>query len=121
MKSDAVLATIVDRLAALAQPHRLAVFRLLVVAGPQGRAAGDIAETVGLPASTLSFHLAHLKRAGLVSAAREGRSLHYAADFAAMRGLVDFLTENCCTGAGCVPVVEKPGDALRALLERNVA
>jgi ArsR family transcriptional regulator, arsenate/arsenite/antimonite-responsive transcriptional repressor len=121
MESDGTLATIVDRLAALAQPHRLAVFRLLVVAGPQGRAAGDVAEAVGLPASTLSFHLAHLKRAGLVTAAREGRSLHYAADFAAMRGLVDFLTENCCAGAGCAPATEKPGDALRALLERNVA
>jgi DNA-binding transcriptional ArsR family regulator len=70
MEVYSALATIVNRLAALAQPHRLAVFRLLVVAGPKGRAAGDIAEAVGLPASTLSFHLAHLKRAGLVTAAR---------------------------------------------------
>jgi DNA-binding transcriptional ArsR family regulator len=119
------LTTIVDRLAALAQPHRLAVFRLLVVAGPDGRAAGDIAEAVGLPASTLSFHLAHLKRAGLVTALRAGRSLHYAADFVAMRGLVDFLTENCCAGAatgpGPGPLMANPGDALCALAERNVA
>ena len=115
------LTIIVDRLAALAQPHRLAVFRLLVVAGPGGRAAGDIADAVGLPASTLSFHLAHLKRAGLITAVRAGRSLHYATDFVAMRGLVDFLAENCCAGAAPGPVAAKPGDALRALLERNVA
>jgi DNA-binding transcriptional ArsR family regulator len=92
----------VDKLAALAQSHRLAVFRLLVVAGPGGRAAGDIADAVGLPASSMSFHLAHLKRAGLVTATRDGRSLRYAADFGAMRGLVDFLTENCCAGSACV-------------------
>jgi DNA-binding transcriptional ArsR family regulator len=102
----------VDRLAALAQPHRLAVFRLLVVAGPAGRAAGDIAEKVGLPASSLSFHLAHLKRAGLVSVVRDGRTLTYAADFAAMRGLVDFLVENCCAGGDC---------AAGQSAERNVA
>ncbi len=95
--------TMVDRLAALAQPHRLAVFRLLVVAGPQGRLAGYIAAELGLRASSLSFHLAHLKRAGLVHAAARGRERHYAADFDAMRGLVDFLTENCCGGAGCAP------------------
>jgi DNA-binding transcriptional ArsR family regulator len=92
----------VDKLAALAQPHRLAVFRLLVVAGPEGQAAGDIAERLGLPASSLSFHLAHLKRAGLVTVVREGRSLLYAADFAAMRGLIAFLTENCCAGSACI-------------------
>jgi DNA-binding transcriptional ArsR family regulator len=92
----------VDRLAALAQPHRLAVFRLLVVAGPAGRAAGDIAEAIGLPASSLSFHLAHLKRVGLVRVERQGRSLRYAADFAVMRDVVGFLTENCCDGDDCV-------------------
>jgi DNA-binding transcriptional ArsR family regulator len=99
--------TIVDRLAALAQPHRLAVFRLLVVAGPAGRLAGDIATDLGLPASSLSFHLAHLKRAGLVSADARGRERRYSADFAAMRGLVDFLTENCCAGAACAPANER--------------
>jgi len=92
---------IVDRLAALAQPHRLAVFRLLVVAGPEGRLAGSIAADLGLPASSLSFHLAHLRRAGLVHAEHRGRQRRYAADFTVMRGLVDFLTENCCAGAGC--------------------
>jgi DNA-binding transcriptional ArsR family regulator len=99
--------SMVERLAALAQPHRLAVFRLLVVAGPDGRAAGDIAGDLALPASSLSFHLAHLKRAGLVTAVRAGRSLRYAADFAAMRGLVDFLTENCCSGAACTPANQR--------------
>ena len=101
------LSPTVDRLAALAQPHRLAVFRLLVVAGPEGRAAGDIAAAIGLPASSLSFHLAHLKRVGLVGAERRGRSLVYAADFAVMRGLVDFLTENCCSGSACAPNIDE--------------
>ncbi len=99
--------SMVDRLAALAQPHRLAVFRLLVVAGPDGRSAGDIAGALSLPGSSLSFHLAHLKRAGLVLATRDGRSLRYAADFGAMRGLVDFLTENCCSAAACAPASER--------------
>jgi len=92
---------VVDRLAALAQPHRLAVFRLLVVAGPDGRTAGEIAGALGLAASSLSFHLAHLKRAGLVVATREGCTLRHAVDFGVMHGLVDFLTENCCSGGAC--------------------
>ena len=109
---------VVDRLAALAQPHRLAVYRQLVVAGPAGRLPGEIAAELGIPASSLSFHLAHLKRAGLVAATRQGRSLRYATDFAAMRALVDFLTENCC--AGMAPTqTPRPGDAMRALLERQ--
>ncbi len=98
---ESIAALTVDRLSALAQPHRLAVFRLLVVAGADGRAAGDIADALALPASSLSFHLAHLKRAGLVVVTREGRSLRYVADFAAMRVLVDFLTDNCCGGGDC--------------------
>ena len=111
----------VDRLAALAQPQRLAVFRLLVVAGPAGRLPGDIAAELAIPPSSLSFHLAHLRRAGLVQVEARGRERRHVADFGAMRGLVDFLTENCCAGADCAPVVEKPGDAMRALLQRNVA
>lgn len=97
----------VERLAALAQPHRLAVFRLLVAAGPAGLAAGDIAARLELPASSLSFHLAQLKRAGLATARRAGRSLFYAADFRAMAGLVDYLTENCCNGASCATAEER--------------
>jgi len=83
-------------LAALAQASRLEVFRRLVRAGPVGLAPGELALELGLPAPTLSFHLAQLKAAGLVSARREGRSLRYAADYAAMNELVGFLLENCC-------------------------
>lgn len=90
-------------LSALANEHRLAVFRLLVQAGPEGRAAGAIAEELDLPASSLSFHLAHLTRAGLIVQRRESRSLIYFADFIAMNALVGFLTENCCGGASCAP------------------
>jgi len=99
MKPDAAVAA----LSALAHAHRLGVFRLLVQAGPAGRAAGEIAESLELPASSLSFHLAHLMRAGLIEQRRESRSLIYSADFEAMNGLLGFLTENCCGGASCTP------------------
>lgn len=91
-------------LSSLAHEHRLAVFRLLVQAGPEGRPAGAIADALGVPSSSLSFHLAHLTRAGLITQRRESRSLIYAADFAQMNALVGFLTENCCGGASCAPV-----------------
>lgn len=91
----------VDALGALAQEHRLAAFRLLVQAGERGLAAGAIAEKLGLPNSSLSFHLAHLARAGLVTQERRSRSLIYRADYAAMNGLLGYLMENCCGGAGC--------------------
>lgn len=93
----------VDALAALAQEHRLALFRLLVQAGAPGLAAGKIAEALGLPASSLSFHLAHLTRAGLIEQQRQSRSLIYTANFDAMNGLVAYLMENCCDGADCSP------------------
>lgn len=99
MKSDVA----VSALSALANEHRLAVFRLLVQAGPEGRAAGAIADKLDMPASSLSFHLAHLTRAGLITQRRESRSLIYAANFTAMNGLIGFLTENCCGGASCAP------------------
>ena len=95
--------SVVDQLSALAQEHRLALFRLLVQAGPSGLAAGTIAEAMGVPASSLSFHLAHMERAGIISRERQGRSLIYTADFDAMGALVGYLTENCCGGALCVP------------------
>lgn len=85
-------------LAALAQETRLDAFRLLVRSGPEGMAAGAIAEAVGVPAATLSFHLKELKSAGVVTCRREGRSLVYAPDFGAMNALLGFLTENCCRG-----------------------
>lgn len=94
-------ASAVAALGALAQPHRLAAFRLLVRAGPAGMAAGTLAETLEVPNSSLSFHLAQLVRAGLIAQRREGRSLVYSADFAAMNRLLAFLTENCCGGADC--------------------
>jgi ArsR family transcriptional regulator, arsenate/arsenite/antimonite-responsive transcriptional repressor len=90
-------------LGALAHEHRLALFRLLVQAGGEGMAAGAIAEALGLPNSSLSFHLAHLTRAGLICQTRQSRSLIYSADYAAMNALVGYLMENCCGGATCAP------------------
>src|SRR3954466_11259649 len=86
-------------LAALAQEHRLAVYRLLVQAGGKGMGAGAIAEALGLPASSLSFHLSQLRLARLIQQERQHRSLIYRADYAAMHGLVAYLMENCCLGA----------------------
>ncbi|PYQ01408.1 MAG: transcriptional regulator [Acidobacteria bacterium] len=100
---------VVDALGALAQESRLAVFRLLVRRGPAGLPAGEISERVGVPPTTLSFHLAQLSHAGLVSSRREGRSILYAADYEAMQGLLDFLTENCCGEGGCAPLSAPKG------------
>jgi DNA-binding transcriptional ArsR family regulator len=86
----------VQALAALAHDTRLAVYRMLVERGPDGLSAGVIAERLGIPPSSLTFHVQHLHRAGLISQRRLSRQLIYAADFAAMNGLVAFLTENCC-------------------------
>src|SRR5688572_13360999 len=88
-------------LASLAQEHRIALFRLLVQAGPAGMAAGALAGALGIPNSSLSFHLAHLKRAGLIEQRRESRSLIYNANYDAMNALIGFLTENCCGGSAC--------------------
>jgi len=93
--------TAITALGALAHEHRLAVFRLLVQAGPGGMAAGAIASALAVPNSSLSFHLAHLAQAGLVAQERRGRSLIYSANYAAMDGLVGYLMENCCAGAAC--------------------
>jgi DNA-binding transcriptional ArsR family regulator len=91
---------VVAALAALAQDHRLAVFRLLVQAGPEGLAAGKVSEALGLAPNTLSFHFDRLREAGLVTVQREGRSMIYAARFETMNGLIAYLTENCCKGVG---------------------
>jgi DNA-binding transcriptional ArsR family regulator len=85
-------------LAALAQEHRLTVFRLLVQKGPRGLSAGDIADKVGVPPSTLSHHLAHLERAGLLRSWRVQRNIFYAVDVEGTRRLIAFLTEDCCQG-----------------------
>lgn len=87
-------------LAALAHETRLDLFRLLVRAGPEGLPAGAIAEALEVPAATLSFHLKELRSAGVARCRREGRSLIYSPDFAAMNALVGFLSENCCEGSG---------------------
>ena len=98
--SDAVTA-----LAALAQDSRLEIFRLLVQAGPDGMAAGQVAATLGLASNTLTFHFDRLRVAGLVTVRRDGRSMIYTARFETMNGLLSFLTENCCQGAAasCAP------------------
>ncbi|MGK5060701.1 ArsR/SmtB family transcription factor [Janthinobacterium sp. LB2P49] len=94
-------ASAIVALAALAQESRLAVFRLLVQAGPQGMAATKIAEALAIAPSSLSFHLKELAHANLVTASKTGRSIIYAANYAGMNGLLAFLTENCCAGAPC--------------------
>lgn len=93
----------VGAFSALANEHRLAIYRLLVEAGPEGKAAGAISDALKLPASSLSFHLAHLTRAGLTRQRRESRSLIYSADFDVMNALMGFLTKNCCGGVSCAP------------------
>jgi DNA-binding transcriptional ArsR family regulator len=98
---------VIQALGALAQEHRLAAFRLLVQAGPEGAAAGVLADALGLAPSSMSFHLAQLGHAGLVSQKRQGRSIIYAADYGAMNGLIAYLTENCCAGSSCAPFSEE--------------
>ncbi|QEZ43888.1 ArsR/SmtB family transcription factor [Cupriavidus oxalaticus] len=93
-----------EALAALAHSIRLSVFRLLVQAGPQGLAAGRIAELMEMPASSLSFHLKELHRAGLLASRQDGRSIIYMARFETMNALLGYLTENCCSGNPCSPV-----------------
>jgi len=89
----------VDALAALAQETRLKAYRLLVEAGPEGLPAGRIGEQLDLAPATLSFHLAHLARTGLVRSRQEGRFIIYSADFRNMNQLIAYLTDNCCKGA----------------------
>jgi DNA-binding transcriptional ArsR family regulator len=91
----------IESLAALAQEHRLAVFRLLVRAGDKGMPAGAIADALGVPNSSLSFHLAQLRNAGLILQERQHRSLIYRANYSATNALVGYLMENCCAGADC--------------------
>ena len=110
-------ASIIGALGALAQEHRLAVFRQLVQAGDKGMAAGAIAGALGIANSSLSFHLAQLRSAGLILQERQHRSLIYRANYPAMNALLAYLTENCCEGAACT------GDATCAppLQERKSA
>lgn len=95
----------VAALSALAHDTRLAIYRMLVEAGPVGVTVGVIADTLGMPGATLSFHLAQLQHAGLVASHRTGRQLIQTADFKRMNALVGYLTENCCGGdmSACAP------------------
>jgi ArsR family transcriptional regulator len=92
---------VIRALAALAHPVRLTIFRALVVAGPAGLTPGVMQEGLGIPATTLSFHLKELSQAQLVSSERQGRSLLYQAAFAQMNALLGYLSANCCQGAPC--------------------
>lgn len=92
---------VIRALAALAHPVRLTIFRALVVAGPAGLTPGVMQQGLGVPATTLSFHLKELAQAQLVSSERQGRSLLYQAAFAQMNALLGYLSANCCQGAPC--------------------
>jgi DNA-binding transcriptional ArsR family regulator len=95
----------IQALSALAQETRLTIFRLLVQAGPEGMAAGQVGEKLDLAPATLSFHLAGLTRAGLARSRQDGRFVIYSADFQAVNALVGYLSENCCGGRVCAPAV----------------
>jgi ArsR family transcriptional regulator, arsenate/arsenite/antimonite-responsive transcriptional repressor len=106
---------VIEALSALAQETRLKVYRLLVEAGPEGLPAGRIGEKLDLPPATLSFHLAHLTRAGLTKSRQDGRFVIYSADFENMNALVGYLTENCCGGRACGPSVRSVGSRARVV------
>ena len=109
----------VAALGGLAQETRLAIFRLLVQKGPDGLSAGVIGETLGVPPSSLSFHLAQLAHAGLINQRRVSRNLIYAAEFGTMNDLMSYLTENCCgRDASCAPACA-PGPTLATKGERD--
>ena len=106
--------TVVRALGALAQDHRLAAFRLLVQAGHDGLAAGVIAARLGVASSSMSFHLAALAHAGLITQRRQSRLVIYTADYALMNAVMAYLTENCCGGVPC-------GDVLACCPQDNAA
>jgi len=91
-------AQVVKALAALAQPTRLSIYRLLVSCGPEGMAAGQIADKLKVSPATMSFHFKTLSHAELIESRQDGRFIYYAANFKVMNGMVDYLTENCCGG-----------------------
>jgi len=93
----------VTKLASLAQETRLRIFRLLVEAGSGGLNASAIAESLGLAPATLSFHVAHLARAGLLNARQKSRFIYYSVEYSAMDDLLAYLSQNCCQGNACLP------------------
>lgn len=95
--------TAAELLAALGHESRLAIFRFLVEAGPEGKVVSAIAEAMGMANATLSFHLAHLTRVGLIQGQRESRFIRYSAAYETMDELIAFLTHNCCQGEACLP------------------
>ena len=97
----------VKALSALAHDHRLAAYRTLVQAGPEGLAVGQLRDALELPAATLTSHLNQLRSAGLVTDEREGRVIRVRADYERMNALLGFLTENCCGGRPCAPAAKK--------------
>jgi DNA-binding transcriptional ArsR family regulator len=106
-------AAAIKGLAALAQESRLRIYRLLVQHGPEGIAAGTIAQRLDIAGATLSFHLKELARAGLVTPRQAGRFIYYSANYPAMNDLVGYLTENCCQGRGCITEGPPPAAAKR--------
>lgn len=99
----------ITALAALAHPVRLQVFRALVAAGQEGLTPGVLQQQLGIPATTLSFHLKELSNAGLATSERSSRNLVYRAQYELMNSLIGYLTENCCQGASCAPVETAAG------------
>ncbi len=97
------ITTASECLAALGHETRLAIYRLLVQAGPTGVNAGLIGETLKMPSPTLSFHLSHLSRVGLIRGRQESRFIYYAAVYRTMDELLAYLTANCCQGGQCLP------------------
>ena len=95
------LSNYVDQLSSLAHESRLAIFRLLVSAGPDGLTPGDMSDSIRLPAATLSFHLKELRNAGLIQQNRQGRSIYYSVHYQSMDGLMQFLYKNCCSASSC--------------------
>ena len=114
-------ATVISALSALAHDHRLAIYRLLVEQGPAGLPAGAIGERMGLVPSSLTFHLQSLQRAGLISQLRASRQLIYSADFGAMKELVGYLTDKCCSAGGACAPEFKPARPARPARRKQAA
>ena len=108
-----------ELLAALGQESRLAVFRLLVEAGPEGMNPTAIGEKLAMLPATLSFHLAHLSRVGLIRGQKESRFIRYCADYATIDELVAFLTKNCCGGKPCLPISAASGSAAKRRIRKT--
>lgn len=112
----------ISALSALAHEHRLRIYRLLVERGPEGLAAGAIAERIGLVPSSLTFHVQALQRAGLITQRRASRQIFYVAEFSAMNALVGYLTENCCGEAStCAPNCQPISAATKSRKARRAA